>query len=221
MQRRLFLAAAAFAAASLPSFAPAQQAIRIPFDGDWRAVGFPRLAPTRYGLGGGALTIAGDASSSLIYRPVPEAAQNARRARWDWAVTESVPPTDLSRRGGDDRNISVYFVFMNPASAAGLSPGTSPQRLLSSRSARTLIYVWGGNHPQGAVLTSPYLHGRGFTIALRPAGTGAGRAEVDLARDHAAAFGNPPEVLVGLAVSADSDDTNSRLRASLSNLTLG
>ncbi|MCG6112386.1 MAG: DUF3047 domain-containing protein [Paracoccus sp.] len=223
MQRRSFLATGVASAAimSLPRLGQAQQATAIAFDDAWRAVSFPRLAPTRYGLGGGTLSIAGDASSSLIYRPVPDAARGARTARWDWAVTQSVPPTDLSRKGGDDRNISVYFVFMDAQAAVRLSPDTSPQRLLSSRSARTLIYVWGGNHTPGTMLVSPYLRGRGFTIALRPAVTGAARAQVDLARDHAAAFGTPAEVLVGLAVSADSDDTDSQLRATLSGLTLG
>lgn len=223
MQRRAFLALGALAAATLtlPIPAHAQGATSIAFDDAWRAVSFPRLAPTRYGLGGGTLSVAADASSSLIYRPVPEAARGVRMAGWDWAVSESVPATDLSRKGGDDRNLSLYFVFMERRAAEGLSPSTSPQRLLTSRSARTLIYVWGGNHPQGALLPSPYLRGRGVTVALRPAGTGSGRARVDLARDHQAAFGAPPEVLVGLAVSADSDDTDSRMRASLSNLVLG
>lgn len=47
MQRRLFLAGAdALPAMGLPSFVRAQQATLIPFDGAWRAVGFPRLAPT-------------------------------------------------------------------------------------------------------------------------------------------------------------------------------
>lgn len=223
MQRRSFLAtgAASVAAIGLAGISQAQQAISVSFDNAWRAVSFPRLAPTRYGRGGATLSIAGDASSSLIYRPVPDGARGARTARWNWVVTQSVPPTDLAQKGGDDRNISVYFVFMDAEAAARLSPDTSPQRLLSSRSARTLIYVWGGNHASGAMLASPYLRGRGFTIALRPAGTGAAGAQVDLARDHAAAFGSAPEVLVGLAVSADSDDTDSQLRATLSNLTLG
>ena len=123
-----------------------------------------------------------------------------------------MPPTDLSRKGGDDRNVSLYFVLVDARAAA---------RLLTSRSARTLIYVWGGDHAPGAMVPSPYLRGRGFTFALRPAGTGAERVQVDLARDHAAAFGGPPEVLIGLAVSADSDDTNTHLRASLSDLMLG
>ncbi|MGR3748244.1 MULTISPECIES: DUF3047 domain-containing protein [unclassified Paracoccus (in: a-proteobacteria)] len=222
MQRRSFLAtAAAMCAIGGASVADAQQATRIAFDNAWRAVNFPRLSPTRYGLGGGTLSIAGDASSSLIYRAVPDAARGARTAQWDWSVTQTVPPTDLARKGGDDRNISVYFVFMPRQAAGRLSPDTSPQRLLSNRSARTLIYVWGGSHRERAMIASPYLRGRGFTIALRPAGTGTGRAQVDLASDHAAAFGTEPELLVGLAVSADSDDTDSQLRASVSNLILG
>ncbi|MCG6112217.1 MAG: DUF3047 domain-containing protein [Paracoccus sp.] len=223
MQRRSLLATgvASVAAIGLAGAGQAQQATSIPFDGAWRSVSFPRLTPTRYGLGGATLSIAADASSSLIYRPVPDGTRGARTARWDWAVSQSVPPTDLARKGGDDRNISVHLVFMDAGAAARLSPDTSPQRLLSSRSARTLIYIWGGAHAPGAMLASPYLRGRGFTIALRPAGTGAASAQVDLARDHAAAFGSAPEVLVGLAVSADSDDTDSQLRATLSNLRLG
>ena len=223
MQRRSFLAtgAAVAAATGLSRAGLAQDDVPVVFDGAWQSVGFPRLAATRYGLGGRTLSIAADASSSLIWRPVPDAARGARTAAWAGSVTASVPPTDLSRKGGDDRNVSLYFVFMDARAAARLSPDTSPTRLLTSRSARTLIYVWGGDHAPGAMVPSPYLRGRGFTFALRPAGTGAERVRVDLARDHAAAFGGPPEVLIGLAVSADSDDTNTQLRASLSDSMLG
>jgi len=55
---------------------------------------------------------------------------------------------------------------------------------------------------------------------LRPAGTGAHRENVDLAADYRRAFGGVPGALVGLAVSADSDDTNSRIRARVSGLVL-
>ncbi|NBT32880.1 MAG: DUF3047 domain-containing protein, partial [Rhodobacteraceae bacterium] len=43
---------------------------------------------------------------------------------------------------------------------------------------------------------------------------------VDLGRDFKSAFGRMPEALVGVAVSADSDDTDSVIRARLGNLTL-
>ncbi|MCF3974891.1 DUF3047 domain-containing protein [Paracoccus salsus] len=222
MDRRAFLASAASTAslALLPGVARAGPTGPIRFDQGWRPLNFPRLTPTRYGLGGRTLTIEGDASSSLIYRPAPPQARGAGSASWSWAVSSSVPATDLSRKGGDDRNISVYFVFMDAAAASRLSPDTSPRALLSNRSGRVLIYVWGGGHRPGTLLASPYLRGRGVTVVLRPAGTGRADARVDLAADHARAFGGPPGTLVGLAVSADSDDTGSRLRARLSDLTL-
>ncbi|WP_161555799.1 DUF3047 domain-containing protein [Mangrovicoccus ximenensis] len=136
------------------------------FGGSWRPLTFPRLDPTRYGLEGSSLQIEADASSSLIYLPAPESTRGARSASWSWSVSRSVPPTDLARKGGDDRNISLYFVFMDAASAARLSPDTPPQRLLRNRSARVLIYVWGGAHPPGSRLPSPYLRGRGVTIVV-------------------------------------------------------
>jgi len=43
---------------------------------------------------------------------------------------------------------------------------------------------------------------------------------VDLARDHRRAFGSAPARLVGLAVSADSDDTDSRVVARIAGLVI-
>lgn len=222
MQRRHFLLSTAAAmAAVLPlRAAQAQQAVPIRFDANWQTLTFPRRTPMRYAMGGGTLMIEGDSGSSLVYLPAPAAARTARAAEWSWTVSRSVPPTDLSKKGGDDRNLSVYFVFMDAAAAQRLAPDTPPQRLLSNRSARVLIYVWGGDHAPGSLLPSPYLRGRGFTIALRPAGTGEGTARADLAADYTRAFGASADALVGLAVSADCDDTATQLRASLSDLTL-
>lgn len=219
MKRRMALAFLG-AALAAPWVARAQTGA-LPFDASWQALTFPRLAATRYAPEGARLGIAADQSSSLIYRALDPSLHGARQARWSWAVSESVPATDLSRKGGDDRNIALYFIFMDAASARRLRPGTSPQRLLSNRSARVVMHVWGGSHAPGSILPSPYLRGRGFTIVQRPAGTGEGSVATDLGRDHARAFGQAPEALVGVAVSADSDDTATRLRASISNLTLG
>jgi hypothetical protein len=58
------------------------------------------------------------------------------------------------------------------------------------------------------------------TIALRPAGAGAWEETVDLAADFRRAFGEEATALVGLAVSADSDDTGTAVRAELSRLTI-
>ena len=82
-------------------------------------------------------------------------------------------------------------------------------------------YAWGGNHRRGQVIPSPYAPpGQGVTIALRQAGTGSHSERVDLAADYARAFGGEKGALIGLAVSGDSDDTNSAIRAAIGNLTL-
>ncbi len=82
-RRRLLSAGAAAAAwAALPVSYPAQSALQIGFGDGWQRVDFPGLEPTRYGFEGTGLSIAGDASSSLICRPVPEPARSASRASW-------------------------------------------------------------------------------------------------------------------------------------------
>jgi hypothetical protein len=83
-----------------------------------------------------------------------------------------------------------------------------------------LVYVWGGDHARGDVLDSPYLEARGKTLILRGAGTGAHTETVDLAADYARIFGGTPQALVGIAVSADSDDTETAIRAQISGMTI-
>ena len=86
--------------------------------------------------------------------------------------------------------------------------------------ARVLMYVWGGNHMRGEILPTPYLGELGRTLILRPAGTGQARERVNLKADFQRAFGTKPTRLVGIAISADSDDTGTQIRARVSNMRL-
>lgn len=169
---------------------------------------------------GETLGIRSAGSVSLAWTSLSQAEWGARAASWNWTVEQSVPPTDLSLKGGDDRNISLYFVFL-PEDQAAAMQGAGIRSLLGNDQVRVLQYVWGGNHGRGQVIASPYgPAGQGATVALRQAGTGSNSETVDLARDYATAFGGTPGALVGLAVSADSDDTNSEIRAALGGLVL-
>lgn len=216
MRRRQFLVAGA-AATMIPARA---QAGALAFDESWEPLTFSGIPPTRYALRGDSVQITAEQSSSVIFRPVPDALRAARQASWWWRVEDSVPPTDLSQRGGEDRNISVYFVFLDQRSAAQLSPDTSLSRLLRNRSARTLLFVWGGQRPRGTLVPSPYMRGRGTSIILRPAEPGAYDEDVDLDAYHRRAFDGPAGVLVGVAISSDSDDTGVTVRAALGDLQL-
>jgi hypothetical protein len=195
-------------------------ALALPFDGGWTHLTFPRRTANTWRQAGSAVDLASDQSVSLLIRQVPQAQWSARRASWQWQVSEGVPATDLTQKGGDDRNLAVYFVFLPEPDAERLQ-GASPRRVLTARSARTLVYIWGGDAPRGRMLASPYSGDRGRNVILRPAGTGVHAESVDLAADHARAFGAEPQALFGVGLSADSDDTGTRIRARLSGLSLG
>lgn len=205
--------------AGLPQLARAS--IPIAFDG-WQSWTFRGINPTQYSVSGATLNINASQSSSVVYGIVPTQARSSSQASWQWQVSQGVGPTDLGSRGGDDRSIALYFVFVDADTAAGFGNSTpSMSRLLGMRGGRTLIYVWGGNAQRGAVMDSPYLRGRGKTVVLRPAGTGGWTDEqVDLAVDHQRAFGSVKQTLIAVGVSSDSDDTGAVNQAAIRNLAL-
>jgi hypothetical protein len=189
------------------------------FDDAWQEQRFALFSSNRYAFGGDRLGVRSDGTVSLVWTRLPEAGWGARGASWRWSVERSVPATDLRLKGGDDRNLAVYFVFL-PEAEARASGRDGIRRLLEAEAARVLVYVWGGPDGQPRLQDSPYLGARGKTVALRPAGTGTLRETVDLAADHRAAFGTAPGALVGIAVSADSDDTGTAIRAEIGDLVL-
>lgn len=189
----------------------------VSFGGNWNEQRLQLFGANDYSFNGGSMGIASDGAVSLAWTRTGRDNWGATSASWNWAVDSSVPATDLRRKGGDDRNISLYFVFLPEADAAAME-GANIRQLNSNPNVRILQYVWGGNHSRGSVHQSPYAPGQGANVMLRQAGTGSHSENVDLARDFAAAFGGTPGALVGIAVSADSDDTGSSIRASISNL---
>lgn len=199
--------------------APAAQAGQIAFNSSWKEQKFSLFSKNRYSFGGSALGVQSDGAVSMAYTPVPDNLWNSTKASWRWSVEQSVPPTDLRKKGGDDRNLAMYVVFLPDAEARRLK-GKGIRQLLSADAARVLVYVWGGNHGRGNVLASPYLGDRGKTVVLRDAGTGSFSENVDLAGDYRRSFGGVPGAVVGLAVSADSDDTGTAVKGAIASLNL-
>lgn len=209
--------AVAVATAVIPSGAAAGP---VRFTSEWKEQRFSLFSGNRYSYGGKSLGVRSADSVSLTYVRLPVSEWQTRQASWEWSVARSVPPTDLARKGGDDRNLALYFVFLPLAEAQRLAGKGSIRSVLKNESARVLVYTWGGEGGGGRIIDSPYLGPRGKTVLRRAAGTGSFAESVDLTRDYRRAFGKAPEALVGLAVSADSDDTDSAVEATLSALTL-
>ena len=188
--------------------------------GDWRQHWFARFADVDFTYAANALSVQAHGAVSITYRLLDPQNWGATSAQWSWSVDQSVPKTDLRQKGGDDRNLALYFAFLPKAEAERVKGGRNLRRLLKNPNGRVLVYVWGGDHGRGAVLASPYLGARGKTVVLRPSGTGGHAERVDLAADYRRAFGTEPGALVALAVSADSDDTNTVARGRIADLEL-
>ncbi len=193
----------------------------VAFDTGWEHLTFRRLAPNRFELRNSSLHVVADGSSSILYRILPAAFRASTRASWDWQVENSVPPSDLSQIGNDDRNLGMFFVSMSAQAAQNLRPDSNLRRLMTNRSARVLMYTWGGDGRIGVVVPSPHAPDRLRNLVTRPAQTGRFSESVDLNRDFIRVFGAPLEQLVAVAVSSNSENTPARVVARISDLRLG
>lgn len=206
-------------ALALTLAAPVAQAQQIGFS-DWQDQRFQLFNRVDFGKGGSTLSIEANSAASMTYKVLPQSSWGATGASWSWEVSQSVPATALNQRGGDDRNIALYFAFLPQEVAATLGPNPSIRSMLNNDAGRVLVYTFGGNAARGTMLRTPYLGDRGMVVIRQPAGTGSASEQVDLAADYARAFGGSPGALVAVAVSADSDDTDSTIAARISGLTL-
>ncbi|MCA1775202.1 MAG: DUF3047 domain-containing protein [Loktanella sp.] len=191
----------------------------VDFSSGWQEQRLSLFSSNTYSFGQ-TLQMTSEHTVSIAWSRVPQADWDSTGASWTWSVSESVAPTDLSVKGGDDRNLSLYFVFVPQETAPDLA-SAGIRALLGRSDVRVIQYAWGGNNPVGQVIPSPYGEpGTGVTIPLRQADTGSESVTVDLAADYARAWGGTPGALIGLAVSGDSDDTRGKITAELSNLVL-
>lgn len=208
-----------FLATTLALATTAATAGPVSFASGWSEQKLSLFSSNDYSFGAN-LSMVSNGSVSIAWSRVAQSDWAADGASWSWTVNKSVPATDLSRKGGDDRNISLYFVFV-PADVAPTLSGAGIRSLLGRSDVRVIQYAWGGNNTVGSVIASPYgASGTGVTIPLRQAGTGSANERVNLAADYARAFGGEKGSLIGLAVSGDSDDTSSAIEAAIGNLSL-
>jgi hypothetical protein len=187
----------------------------------WEAVTFDDKAENDYRLGeDGAILVVSDRSVSLIQQAVSIDVETTPILVWRWRVDEGVPPTDLARKGGDDRSLALYVTFpFRPEEASlfeRMKRGMVEAVAGEAAPGRILSYVFGGDAERGTFLESPYFGAGGMTIVLRPATAAKGEwfeERVDLAADYERVFGSTPDDPTHIAISADSDDTGSSVRA--------
>jgi hypothetical protein len=171
----------------------------------WETVQFALISRAKFTGAGDAVKIRTEGNGALIWKPVPNELAGAQKASWSWAATKAVPATNLARKGGDDRVVSVYFLFGSEGDV-----GKSATRLLRSDTTRAVVYTFGSDVKRGTVVSSPHMGKRGKFIVLRSVANADGQLmaeNADLAKDYERLFGETPNRLLGVAISSDSDDT--------------
>jgi hypothetical protein len=219
-------AAPLLAAAIAPGDTPAELA-RL----GWRKVLWQGIPPPDFSATpAGGVRVQGQGQAAFLFRPI---AGTATCLAWRWRVDAGPPPTDLTRRGGDDRAITLTVGFSGLPPGAGVAARAQlamAQAAGDHRLPRSMLsYVWGGTGREAAgaphgFFVNPWSSALSRARILRPADAPRGQwveEQVDLAADWRAAFGGeavPP--LQEVAVGTDTDDTRSAVDARIENIRL-
>ncbi|MGX9964512.1 DUF3047 domain-containing protein [Roseomonas sp. F4] len=198
----------------------------------WRKVHWQGIAPAQFqATASGGVRVLGRGQAAFVHRPL---SGQATCLAWRWRVDAGPPATDLRRKGGDDRALSLTVGFADYGPNAGLAARaqmamaqavTGDHRL--PRSA--LSYVWGGTGQEAAgaphgFFASPWSTAISRLRIMHPAGAQRGRwveEKVDLGADWRAAFGGGTvPALLEVAIGTDVDDTNSPIDAQVENIRL-
>ncbi len=178
----------------------------------WERLDFDDIPSNTWSEEDGALVVSTNRGSSMLYTSATGGTLPV--LTWKWRVDQGVPATDLTRKGGDDRSISLTVGFAyDPASA---SIGERMKRTVVEAVAgadapgRGIEFVWGGMQPVGSRTQSPYSGNSGRIITLRTPDTPTGQWQterIDLGTIYSEIWEGSPLPATRIALLADSDDT--------------
>lgn len=159
------------------------------------------------------LRVRSEAAASTMTHPLAVDPAQTSRLAWRWKVSRALAGSDFTRKAGDDYAARVYVLFDYPVDRLALGDRVKIAlgRTLygASLPSAAIAYVWGTAQPAGATGPNPYTDRvRMIVVDSGPAEAGQWRdVERDLAADFRAVFGEDIPPVVGLAVSADTDNT--------------
>lgn len=196
----------------------------------WRHQPLPKVErQNRFDLvrdddGGTVLRVQSDAAASTLAHPLDVDPARTPVLEWRWKVSAPVAGSDFRHKAGDDYAARVYVLFDYPLARLSL-----PDRVAIALArtlygaelpAAALAYVWGTAQPAGSTGPNPYTD----RVRMIVVDSGAARAgqwidvRRDVAADFRAAYGEEAPRIVGIAVSADTDNTGERVTAQFGDL---
>lgn len=147
-----------------------------------------------------------------------------RQLTWRWKVSNAVPGSSMDAKRTDDYAARVYVFFDYDERKLSLGQRARMDLARTFWGAElptaALCYVWGTEDAIGQIGPNPYTD-RVRMIVLQRGDEQAGQwvSETrDLAADFKAAFGEEAPAVTGVALSADTDNTNGRVQTRFADL---
>lgn len=137
---------------------------------------------------------------------------------FSWQYSGDKIDTDVSKKGGDDRILSVYAAFAyQPEHASfkerlsrpiveGLHGKDAPGRLIN--------YLWASKPRSNVWIENPYTGEAGYMKIISNLRVPQGQwvsQKVNILQDFVELYGFEPEQLLYIAIAADTDDTKSSI----------
>ena len=200
----------------------------------WQAVGLPKQSKpfTRFSVvnldGQRVLRVEAQASYGNLVHPLTDNPA-AHRLSWRWRLDEPNAAADLRRKDGDDSPIKVCALFDLAASAV---PFVERQLLRVARlragdnlPGASVCYVWDAHLAPGTVLDNAFTRRIRFIVLRGPETPLHGwvTEQRDVWADFKRLFGDETDAvppLVGIAIGADADNTQSHSLAHVGSITL-
>lgn len=157
-----------------------------------------------------------DAYGNMVHS-LHQTPTSSLKLQWRWRVDQLIDKADIKTRAGDDAAIKLCVSFDFDKSQ--LSFGERAKLRLGKIStgedipAETLCYIWDNKLPVGTVLHNAFTHRMRF-IVLQSGGAHKGQWMTEqrhLTEDYQQAFGDESQTMpmvIGVTVSADSDNTH-------------
>ena len=134
--------------------------------------------------------------SSALWRMVSVKPEKFGKISWRWKIQSNYSDKKKEKtKMGDDYVARLYVIF---------------EPHLVSWKTRSLCYVWAAKEPVGSMYKSPYASTSGI-IVLQSGKENKKKwmqEERDFVADYHKVFGKNPQMVTGVAIMVDSDNTN-------------
>ena len=200
----------------------------------WRFATLPRKAATRFSIveldRAHVLRVEADRSYGNLVHPLQVHPSDSTTLTWRWRVEQLVEDADLRTKAGDDAPAKLCVLFDLPVDKLSLADRTTLRlarvALGEDLPTQTLCYVWDNKLPPGTQLINAFT--RRIRFIVLESGTEKLSQWVSERRDVVADYrgvfgeesrGSVPDI-VGVAVTADADNTRGRGLAYFGDVTM-